>query len=315
MGRTLEQNALVTCSKKQGRPAARGTVQTSAVFGLFRGDAGEKTRKKYQAQVDAINRLEPEMQNLSDEQLADKTKDLKSRAQRNGTVDDLLVEAFAVSYNSLAFSLVLSDSSLARSPDWCHTLWSVCSRELLSADYDQSARNRSSHPMRTQVVREASNRVLGLRPFDVQLIGGMILHNGEIAEMRTGEGKTLVAVLPAYLNALAGKGVQVSLSSASYNTHMISNLGCFVFACEHLSKSRRNASARIHGTYQCMALNCIKAVPITLQRACCIAHTWHAAKLQCTEALFTLREPCKELTLWEPCKELVHLLLPGRDSE
>jgi preprotein translocase subunit SecA len=60
-----------------------------------------------------------------------------------------------------------------------------------------------------QVVREGSKRVLGLRPFDVQLIGGMILHNGEIAEMRTGEGKTLVAVLPAYLNALAGKGVQV----------------------------------------------------------------------------------------------------------
>ena len=63
-----------------------------------------------------------------------------------------------------------------------------------------------------QVVREASKRVLGLRPFDVQLIGGMILHKGEIAEMRTGEGKTLVAVLPAYLNALAGKGVQVSCS-------------------------------------------------------------------------------------------------------
>lgn len=62
-----------------------------------------------------------------------------------------------------------------------------------------------------QVVREGSRRVLGLRPFDVQLIGGMILHNGEIAEMRTGEGKTLVAVLPAYLNALAGKGVQVTL--------------------------------------------------------------------------------------------------------
>lgn len=49
--------------------------------------------------------------------------------------------------------------------------------------------------------------MLGLRPFDVQLIGGMILHEGEIAEMRTGEGKTLVAVLPAYLNALTGKGV------------------------------------------------------------------------------------------------------------
>lgn len=59
------------------------------------------------------------------------------------------------------------------------------------------------------VVREGSRRVLGLRPFDVQLIGGMILHEGQIAEMRTGEGKTLVAVLPSYLNALAGKGVHV----------------------------------------------------------------------------------------------------------
>lgn len=59
------------------------------------------------------------------------------------------------------------------------------------------------------IVREASKRVLGLRPFDVQLIGGMVLHKGEIAEMRTGEGKTLVAILPAYLNALTGKGVHV----------------------------------------------------------------------------------------------------------
>ncbi|GJN05383.1 hypothetical protein PR202_ga23004 [Eleusine coracana subsp. coracana] len=59
------------------------------------------------------------------------------------------------------------------------------------------------------IVREASKRVLGLRPFDVQLIGGMVLHKGEIAEMKTGEGKTLVAILPAYLNALGGKGVHV----------------------------------------------------------------------------------------------------------
>jgi preprotein translocase subunit SecA len=58
-------------------------------------------------------------------------------------------------------------------------------------------------------VREASKRVLGLRPFDVQLIGGMVLHKGQIAEMRTGEGKTLVAVLPAFLNALTGQGVHV----------------------------------------------------------------------------------------------------------
>src|SRR5581483_842962 len=59
------------------------------------------------------------------------------------------------------------------------------------------------------VVREASKRVLGMRHFDVQLIGGMVLHQGKIAEMRTGEGKTLVATLPAYLNALSGRGVHV----------------------------------------------------------------------------------------------------------
>ena len=57
------------------------------------------------------------------------------------------------------------------------------------------------------VVREASKRVLGMRHFDVQLIGGMVLHEGQIAEMKTGEGKTLVATLPSYLNALTGKGV------------------------------------------------------------------------------------------------------------
>src|SRR6476659_9383692 len=59
------------------------------------------------------------------------------------------------------------------------------------------------------VVREAGRRVMNMRHFDVQLIGGMVLHGGKIAEMKTGEGKTLVATLPAYLNALAGKGVHV----------------------------------------------------------------------------------------------------------
>src|SRR5450830_1014893 len=59
------------------------------------------------------------------------------------------------------------------------------------------------------VCREASKRVMKMRHFDVQLLGGMVLHNGKIAEMRTGEGKTLVATLPAYLNALAGRGVHI----------------------------------------------------------------------------------------------------------
>ena len=64
-------------------------------------------------------------------------------------------------------------------------------------------------PQAFAVVREAGKRVLGMRHFDVQLIGGMVLHNGQIAEMKTGEGKTLVATLPAYLNALTGEGVHV----------------------------------------------------------------------------------------------------------
>ena len=59
------------------------------------------------------------------------------------------------------------------------------------------------------MVREAGKRVLGMRHFDVQLIGGMVLHEGQIAEMKTGEGKTLVATLPSYLNALTGRGVHV----------------------------------------------------------------------------------------------------------
>lgn len=80
---------------KQSRK--RSVVQTSAIFGFLRGDAGENTRKKYQAQVDAINRLEPAMQKLSDEELANKTQELKQKAQQNGGVTDLLVEAFAVS--------------------------------------------------------------------------------------------------------------------------------------------------------------------------------------------------------------------------
>src|SRR3989344_1514152 len=64
-------------------------------------------------------------------------------------------------------------------------------------------------PEAVAAVGEASRRTLGQRHFDVQLVGGMILHRGDIAEMRTGEGKTLVATLPAYLNALAGKGVHI----------------------------------------------------------------------------------------------------------
>jgi len=101
-----------------------------------------------------INALEPQMRALSDEALAAKTPELKERLANGATLDDLLVEAFA-----------------------------VC--------------------------REAARRSINMRHFDVQLIGGMVLHEGKVAEMRTGEGKTLVATLPIYLNALQGKGVHL----------------------------------------------------------------------------------------------------------
>ena len=81
------------------------------------------------------------------------------------------------------------------------------------------------------VVREAAVRVLGMRPFDVQLIGGIILHQGRIAEMKTGEGKTLVATLPAYLNALTGEGVHVITVNdylAKYQGEMMGNLYKFL---------------------------------------------------------------------------------------
>jgi len=118
------------------------------------GSANDRQVKAFAAQVAKINAFEPAMTALSDEQLRDKTAEFKERLAKGETLDQLLVEAFAV-------------------------------------------------------VREASKRVLGQRHYDVQMVGGMILHKGGIAEMRTGEGKTLVATLPTYLNALEGKGVHV----------------------------------------------------------------------------------------------------------
>src|ERR1700676_3659995 len=118
------------------------------------GSSNARYIKKLQSRVNAINALEPKYQAMSDAELRQQTTEFRRRLAAGETVDDLLVEAFA-----------------------------VC--------------------------REAGRRFIGLRHYDVQLIGGMVLHSGNIAEMVTGEGKTLVATLPAYLNALEGKGVHV----------------------------------------------------------------------------------------------------------
>jgi preprotein translocase subunit SecA len=135
------------------------------------GSANERLLKKLWPVVARINALEPEISRLSDEQLREKTEGFKARlAQRLEGAEELPPEA----------------------------------RKQL----EQEALNEIL-PEAFACVREASVRSTGMRHFDVQLIGGMILHRGMIAEMRTGEGKTLVATLPVYLNALLGKGAHV----------------------------------------------------------------------------------------------------------
>ena len=118
------------------------------------GSRNDRTIKKLKKQVAQIALLEPEYEAYSEQQIKDKSAELKQRLLDGASQDSILVEAFAL-------------------------------------------------------VREASKRVFSMRHFDVQMLGGMVLHQGKISEMRTGEGKTLTASLPAYLNALTGKGVHI----------------------------------------------------------------------------------------------------------
>lgn len=118
------------------------------------GSRNQRLLRQYSKTVSRINALETGLQALDDVALRAKTEEFRSRYAAGESLQELLVEAFAVA-------------------------------------------------------REAARRTLGMRPFDVQLIGGMVLHDGNIAEMRTGEGKTLVATLPAYLNAISSNGVHV----------------------------------------------------------------------------------------------------------
>ena len=118
------------------------------------GTHSENELKRIYPIVDEIEALGPQMEQLSDEELKNKTQEFKSRLKDTETLDEILPEAFAV-------------------------------------------------------VREAAGRTLGMKHYRVQLIGGIILHQGRISEMKTGEGKTLVSTLPAYLNALTGEGVHI----------------------------------------------------------------------------------------------------------
>ncbi len=126
----------------------------ASLFEKMFGTYSERELKKISSLADDIEALDGEMTNLTDDQLKEKTNEFKDRLSKGETLEDLLVEAFAVA-------------------------------------------------------REAAYRVLGMKHFRVQILGGIILHQGRIAEMKTGEGKTLVATLPAYLNGLTGRGVHI----------------------------------------------------------------------------------------------------------
>ena len=117
-------------------------------------DSEYKELQKFRKIADAIEEMEPEMQKLSDEELAAKTLEFKDELANGTTLDNLIIPAFAVA-------------------------------------------------------REAAYRVIGEKPYYVQLLGGLAIHFGNIAEMKTGEGKTLTETLPAYLNALTGLGVHI----------------------------------------------------------------------------------------------------------
>jgi len=138
---------------------------------IFGGDPNKKIIEQLSGVVEEINSLEPEFEALSDEALRAKTDEFRERITSSmGNVEGLEVkEQFKVEQEAL--------------------------EEIL--------------PEAFAAVREASKRTIGLRPYDVQLIGGVILHRGSISEMRTGEGKTLVATMPIYLNALLGKGIHL----------------------------------------------------------------------------------------------------------
>jgi len=153
----------------------------NVLLGKVFGTKNEREVKRLMPRVTAINALEPEMRKLSDEQLRAKTEDFRKRIQ--GRLSRIVDEPDA-------------------DPDRIKQLENERLRatsEVLDEILDEAF----------AVVREAGRRVLNMRHFDVQLIGGMVLHNGTISEMKTGEGKTLVATLPVYLNALAGRGVHV----------------------------------------------------------------------------------------------------------
>ena len=167
--------------KKEKKPTdklADKTALTKFLQGIF-GDAQKKILKRLWKRAQEINKLEPKYEKMSDEELKGQTEIFKAKIQK-------------------ALKTAKAEEGVEKKK-----------KKKKHQPKDDTKILNELLPEVFAVAREASKRILGLRPYDVQLIGGMVLHEGAVAEMKTGEGKTLVAMLPAYLNGLTGRGVHI----------------------------------------------------------------------------------------------------------
>ena len=176
--------------KKEKKPTdklADKTALTKFLQGVF-GDAQKKILKRLWKRAQEITKLEPKYEAMTDEELKAQTEIFKKKIDK---------------------ALKTERLEQAKSEKENKTKKSKKSKKVKKQVIDDKKILNELLPEAFALVREASKRILGMRPYDVQLIGGMVLHEGAGAEMKTGEGKTLVAMLPAYLNALTGRGVHV----------------------------------------------------------------------------------------------------------
>src|SRR6202034_406258 len=169
-------------------PLLRISQLINTLIGKSCGTKNERVVKGMMPRVAAINALEPQMQKLTDAELRAKTDEFRQRIQER--------------LSRVVLATPSSDSEDEDDPDRA--------KQIEKEQYDALQEALDEILVEAfAVVREAGRRVLNMRHFDVQLIGGMVQHKGMIFEMKTGEGKTLVATLPVYLNALSGRGVHV----------------------------------------------------------------------------------------------------------
>ena len=189
--------------KKERKPTdklADKTTTTRILQGVF-GDPAKRNLVRMRKIVKIINSLEPKYEAMSDDELKAQTNVLKER------LDTLNKKAEANIARAKLKASAKKSETKAESTD-------SAKKQSTSVKSEKLERNETKIlseilPDAFALVREATKRVLGMRHYDVQMIGGIVLHEGNVAEMKTGEGKTLVALLPSFLNALTGRGVHV----------------------------------------------------------------------------------------------------------